>query len=158
MNLLAKIIATSFGAGYVPVAPGTAGTAVTIPLAWALADAPLWLFAVVAVVVTLIGVWAAGVADRVWGTHDCQKIVIDETAGYLVTMLPVDKHHCPALLCGFVAFRIYDQFKPFPARRFQDKLPGGWGVVLDDVAAGVWGAVTMIALDHFGALDALGRL
>jgi phosphatidylglycerophosphatase A len=157
-NFWAKAIATSFGAGFVPIAPGTAGTAVTIPLAWALADAPLWAYIIVTIFVTLVGVWAAHHADILWGTHDCQKIVIDETAGYLVTMLPVDKHHWPALLCGFVAFRIYDQFKPFPARRFQDKLPGGWGVVLDDVAAGVWGAVTMILLDHFGALDRLAGL
>ena len=155
---LGKAIATSFGAGFVPYIPGHCGTLVGVPIALALASAPLWLYLVATAAITLIGIWGADVTDKAWHTHDCQKIVIDETAGFLVTMIPVDKHHWWTIVPGFLAFRLYDQFKPFPARRFQDQLPGGWGVVLDDVAAGVWGAVTMLLLDHFGALDALGRL
>jgi phosphatidylglycerophosphatase A len=155
---VAKVIATAGGAGYSPIAPGTCGTAVTIPLAWALADLPLWAFVAITVAVTLIGVLAAHHADRAWGTHDAQKIVIDETAGYLVTMIPVDKHHWGPLVVGFVVFRFFDIVKPPPVRWLDENLPGGWGVVLDDIAAGVMGAIVMAALAYFGAFDALAGL
>jgi phosphatidylglycerophosphatase A len=155
---LAKAIATAGGAGYSPVAPGTCGTAVAVPLAYVMAGLPLWQYAAIVAVVTAIAIWAAGRADRAWQTHDSQRIVIDEVAGYLVTMALVDRAHWPALACGFIAFRFFDIVKPPPVRWLDEHLPGGTGVVLDDVAAGVMGLVTMIALDHFGALRALGDL
>jgi phosphatidylglycerophosphatase A len=158
MNAIAKFIATAGGAGYSPIAPGTCGTAVAVPLVWALAALPVWQFALITAAVTLIGIWAADRADRAWGTHDCQKIVIDEVAGYMVTMLLVDRAHWPGLACGFVAFRFFDIVKPPPVGWLDEHLPGGWGVVLDDIAAGVMGMVTMIALDHFGALRWLAGL
>ena len=151
MAAIAKAIATAFGAGYVPIAPGTAGTAVTIPLAWALRGLPLWQYAIVTIAITAIAIWAADRADRAWGTHDCQKIVIDEVAGYLVTMALVDRGHWAPLVVGFVVFRILDSVKPPPVRWLERRLPGGWGVVLDDVGAGCQGMVIMIALAHFGA-------
>lgn len=156
--ILAKLIATSFGAGYSPIAPGSCGTAVTVPLVWALADLPTWQFVTVTIGVTLIGILAAHHADRAWNTHDCQKIVIDETAGYMVTMIPVDRHHWGPLLAGFIAFRFFDIVKPPPVRWLDENLPGGWGVVLDDIAAGVMGAIVMGAAAYFGAFDALARL
>lgn len=155
---LAKVIATAFGAGYSPIAPGTCGTAVTIPLVWALADLPIWQFVLVTVAVTLIGVVAAHHADRAWGTEDCQKIVIDETAGYMVTMIPVDRSHWGPLVVGFIAFRFFDIVKPPPVKWLDENLPGGWGVVLDDVAAGVMGAIVMVLASYFGVFDALARL
>jgi phosphatidylglycerophosphatase A len=158
VNGFAKFIATAFGAGYVPVAPGTAGTAVAVPIAWLVAGLPVWQFILFAIVVTGIAIWAADAADRAWGTHDCQKIVIDEVAGYLVTMIPADRHSWPALLVAFVLFRILDSTKPWPVRWLERRLPGGWGVVLDDVGAGVQGAVIMYLLGHFGVLAALARL
>src|SRR5450755_2355439 len=97
VNTFAKLLATSLGAGYVPKMPGHCGTAMAVPIAWALSDAPLWQFAAVTAVIIAVGIWAAGRADIAWGTHDNQKIVIDETAGYLVTLLPVDRHGWPAL-------------------------------------------------------------
>lgn len=158
MNSFAKFIATAFGAGYMPVAPGTAGTAVAVPIAWLCAPLSWWQFALVTIAVTLIAVWAADRADRAWGTHDCQKIVIDEVAGYLTTMVLVDRGHWAPLVVGFVVFRIYDSVKPPPVRWFEDHLPGGWGVVLDDSAAGVLGMVTMVAFDHFGLFRWLAGL
>lgn len=151
VDRLAKAIATALGAGYVPIAPGTAGTAVTIPLAWVCRSLPLWQYGVVCVAITAIAIWAADRADRAWGTHDCQKIVVDEVAGYMVTMALVDRAHWIPLLAGFVVFRILDSVKPPPVRLLEDKLPGGWGVVLDDVGAGIQGMVIMVALAHFGA-------
>lgn len=153
-----KLVATVFGVGYSPVAPGTCGTAVTIPLVWVLADLPDWQFAIVALAVTALGIAAAHVADRAWGTEDNQQIVIDEVAGYLITMIPVDRHGWAPLAVGFVVFRALDMIKPQPVRWLDDNLPGGWGVVLDDAAAGVIGAALLWGLARAGALAALGGL
>ncbi len=158
MNALAKLIATALGAGYSPVAPGTCGTAVAVPLTWALASLPIWQWCIVAIVVTGVGIAAAHRADLAWGSHDSQRIVIDEVAGYLITMLPVDRGTWPTLAAGFVLFRFFDIVKPPPVRWLDENLPGGWGVVLDDVAAGVMAAVVMGLLAHFGAFEALAGL
>lgn len=158
MNSLAKAIATALGAGYSPIAPGTCGTAVAVPLAWLLAGLPLWQFSVITLAVTLVGVWAAATADRAWGTHDSGRIVIDEVAGYLVTMALVDRTNWIVLGIGFVVFRFFDIVKPPPVRWLDENLPGGWGVVLDDIAAGVMGAAVMWALAHFGAFAYLAGL
>jgi phosphatidylglycerophosphatase A len=158
VNALAKLTATALGAGYSPVAPGTCGTAVAVPIAWALAGWTWWQFTIVALAITLIGVAAAHRADQAWGTEDNQKIVIDEVAGYLVTMIPVDRHGWAPLACGFVAFRFFDIVKPPPVRWLDEHLPGGWGVVMDDIAAGVMGAIVMAVLAHFGVFTTLASL
>lgn len=148
---LARAVASAFGAGYSPVAPGTCGTAVAVPLAWACRDLDTLSFVAVVVGVTVIGIIAAQLADRAWGTHDSGRIVIDEVAGYLVTMAPVDRGSWRALLIGFVVFRALDILKPPPVRWIDEKVPGGAGVVLDDVAAGVIGAAIMLGLHAAGA-------
>ncbi|MDX2087749.1 MAG: phosphatidylglycerophosphatase A [Kofleriaceae bacterium] len=158
MNTVAKALATAFGAGYSPIGPGTCGTAVTVPMAWALAGLPLWQYVLVLMGVTGVAVWAAARADHAWGTHDSGRIVIDEVAGYLVTMTLVDRGHWIPLVVGFVVFRAFDIIKPPPVRWLDQNLPGGWGVVLDDVAAGVMGLFVMWGLDHFGALAYLAGL
>jgi phosphatidylglycerophosphatase A len=158
LNGLSKAIATALGAGYSPIAPGTCGTAVTVPLALALAGLSVWQYALVVLAVTGVGVWAAGRADRAWGTEDSGRIVIDEVAGYLATMTLVARGHWAPLVVGFVVFRFLDIVKPPPIRWIDENLSGGWGVVLDDVAAGVVGMGIMVALDRFGALDALAGL
>ena len=152
MNSLAKALATALGAGYSPIAPGTCGTIVAIPLAWALAPLLLWQFLIVTGAITALAIWAAHRADIAWGTHDSGRIVIDEVAGYLVTVAFVPRTSVAALGIGFVLFRALDIIKPPPVRWLDQNLPGGWGVVLDDVAAGVMGAAIMVALQHFGAL------
>jgi phosphatidylglycerophosphatase A len=138
LSSLAKAIATALGAGYSPIAPGTCGTAVTVPLALALAPLPLWQYLIVLVAVTLVGIWAAGRADRAWGTHDSGRIVVDEVAGYLTTMALVDRGHWIPLVVGFVVFRVLDIVKPPPIRWLDRNVPGGFGVVIDDVAALAW--------------------
>jgi len=158
LNSLSKAIATALGAGYSPIAPGTCGTAVTVPLAFALAALPLWQYVVILIAITAIGIWAADRADRAWGTHDSGRIVIDEVAGYLTTMALVDRGHWIPLIVGFIVFRLLDITKPPPIRWLDRNIPGGFGVVLDDVAAGVLGMVIMLALDRFGALAHLAAL
>jgi phosphatidylglycerophosphatase A len=152
LNSLSKAIATALGAGYSPIAPGTCGTAVTVPLAFALAALPVWQYSLVLALVIAAGIWAADRADQAWGTHDAQRIVIDEVAGYLITMTFVARDRLVPLLVGFVVFRVFDIVKPPPIRWLDQHVEGGFGVMIDDVAAGVLGMVTMIALDRFGAL------
>jgi phosphatidylglycerophosphatase A len=145
-----KILATGFGAGLSPVAPGTAGTLVGIlicllcyPLAW-----PLRLLFVVAI--SAVSIYVAGKAETLYGKTDDQRIVIDEIAGLQVTMLPVaitGLHLCIA----FVLFRIFDIWKPFPLDHFQ-KFPGGWGVVADDLGAGVYAGLILLLLTLTGVL------
>ncbi len=155
LSWLARAIATAGGAGYSPIAPGTCGTLVTVPLAYALAPLGLPAYLAVVVAITLVGIGAAELADRAWGTHDSGRIVIDETAGYLVTMAAAPRDAWAPLLIGFVAFRAFDIIKPPPVRWLDRNLPGGVGVVLDDIAAGVMGAVVMLGLGYAGVWQAL---
>lgn len=157
MNSLAKVVATALGAGYSPIAPGTCGTIMAIPLAWVLAPLLVWQFLIVTAAITALGIWAAHRADIAWGTHDSGRIVIDEVAGYLVTVAFVPRTSVAALGIGFVLFRALDIIKPPPVRWLDQNLPGGWGVVLDDVAAGIMGAAIMVGLQHWGVLAWVDR-
>ncbi len=132
--------------GYAPWAPGTAGTLGAIPLFFALRDLPLWLYALTVVALVALGSFAADVAGRYWKVADASPIVIDEVAGYLVTMAFVPFSPVPALL-GFALFRVFDVLKPWPASAF-DRVKNGFGVVMDDVAAGVfaWASLQLLAL------------
>ena len=140
---VARAIATGFGAGFAPVAPGTFGTLVAVPIAWALSGLSLPAYLAVTAGVTLLAIGCARVADDSWGTHDTGRIVVDEIAGYLTTMALVPRDHPLALAAGFVLFRILDITKPPPARWIDRRLPGGAGVVLDDVTVGVYGAALL---------------
>jgi len=144
--LLALTWSSFFGAGYFPVAPGTAGTAAAIPLWWALTHVPLWAYLPITALVTLTGIAAADRAGRYYGVADSGHIVIDEVAGYLVTMAFLPRSVFAAL-AGFLFFRACDVLKPPPARFF-DRDPrwkNGAGVVLDDLFAGVWAWVLTAA-------------
>ena len=132
--------------GYSPVAPGTVGTAGAIPLYWALSRvSPAWQLAAIGALLVL-AIVAAGRAGRYWQVADASPIVIDEVAGYLVTMALVP-FSWPAALLGFALFRLFDVLKPWPASAF-DRVKNGFGVVMDDVAAGVyaWACLQLLAL------------
>lgn len=145
VSAVAWTLATWFGCGRVPKAPGTAGTVGAIPLYLLLARAGQAGVGLAAIVSTFVGVWAASVVARQLASKDPQVVVIDEVAGFLVTMVPVHAVSWQAVVSGFVLFRVLDSLKPWPIRR-AEKLPGGWGIVLDDVVAGVFGAAAMIGL------------
>lgn len=152
--LIATLVATVFGAGFAPVAPGTAGTLVAVPLAWALGRLGWPALALGAAVVTAAGTWAAGVYLRATGIEDDQHIVIDEVAGYLVTMLPLPP--TPGwLLAGFILFRILDTWKPPPIRAIDERVGGGWGVMADDLLAGVYGAALLLLAGRIGTWTGL---
>jgi len=141
MNRLAVLLATSLGAGYFPVAPGTAGSAVgvVIYLLTRHRSAPeqIGLLAVISVV----GIWAASVAARHFGRDDPGPVVIDEVAGQLLTLLLTGVGGGGAIV-GFFLFRVLDIFKPWPARQFES-LHGGLGIMADDLMVAVYGNLLM---------------
>jgi phosphatidylglycerophosphatase A len=141
MTRLGVILATAGGAGYAPFAPGTVGSAVGLvvyALTWRWPAS--WQIALVAVI-SIVGVWASDVAARHFGRPDPGPIVIDEVAGQLLTLLLTGAGWLGAL-GGFFLFRALDIVKPWPARQFES-LPGGWGVMADDLMAALYGLLLM---------------
>jgi phosphatidylglycerophosphatase A len=122
--------------GLSPVAPGTVGTLGAVPLAWAVSRLDALATGAFLLAFLALSVAAASRAGRHWGVVDASQIVIDEVIGYLVTMAFVP-FSWPAAALGFVLFRACDILKPWPASAL-DRVKSGLGVVLDDVAAGVW--------------------
>lgn len=145
MNLFIKILATWGGSGYSPFASGTAGTLAAIPFYLVVAQLPLPLYLLTLVAFIFLACWVSGKAEVVFGEQDSGKIVIDEVAGFLVTMIaiPCDWRFIGA---GFLLFRLFDIVKPPPARWFDQKLKNGYGVVLDDVAAGAYAWLCLLLL------------
>jgi phosphatidylglycerophosphatase A len=146
----AHILAVWFGCGHLPVMPGTWGTLGAIPLYLLVRPLGTGAVAAAALAVTLVGLWAAGDVERRLAKKDPQIVCIDEVAGVLVTWLAAPPTWL-GLVAGFVVFRVLDQLKPWPARA-AERLGGGAGVMLDDVAAGIWGAALL------GGVRALGWL
>jgi len=145
VNRLALLIATFGYVGFFPIAPGTAGSFAALVL-YALVrwiDLPAVELAAI-VAVFAVGVWAATRSEVLLGGTDPGPIVIDEVLGMLMTLawLPLS---LTGVVVGFLLFRIYDVIKPYPARRCEDA-PGGWGVMLDDAMAGIYGQVTLRVL------------
>jgi phosphatidylglycerophosphatase A len=134
LNKTALMLASGFGSGYSPVAPGTAGSLLALVIWW-LAPPWWWLRASLLLISLILGIWAATKAEKFWG-HDNGKIVIDEIAGMWLSLLFLPKS-IPIYLMAFLLFRAMDIIKPLGARQIQ-KLPGGWGVVADDVLAGIY--------------------
>jgi phosphatidylglycerophosphatase A len=147
---LAYLLAIWFGCGRVAKMPGTAGTLGALPLYLLLGRGGPWLVAVGALAVTLVGVWAATQVVRATGLADPQIVCIDEVAGVLVTLVAAP-YTWQGVLAGVVLFRVCDQGKPWPARR-AERLREGWGVVMDDVCAGLWAAAGLLVLRAAGWL------
>lgn len=147
MKSLGVGIATVGGVGWFPIAPGTAGSAVGVGIylltrTWSpMAQVALLLG------ITLVGFWAAGVAETALKKEDPGPVVIDEVAGQLVTLLLTGVGWSGAIV-GFFLFRLLDILKPFPARNFE-RLHGGLGIMADDLMAGLYGLGVMMVLVHF---------
>jgi phosphatidylglycerophosphatase A len=128
--------------GYLPLAPGTFGTLWGIPLAFWLAGYTLGFQISFIVCATVISVYLADRAEKIWVRKDPSRVVIDEIMGYLVTMVGLPFSWKTAM-AGFFIFRFMDILKPFPIRNIDRSLPGGWGIVLDDVLAGVYSQILL---------------
>jgi phosphatidylglycerophosphatase A len=153
LDYAAIFVATGMGAGFLPRAPGTAGALVGVALYLALEGLHAGAYFPHAIVVSLVvGTWAAGHVEAFWG-HDAQRIVIDEVAGQLIVFaLAAGRYRLSVIgvIAGFVLFRIFDIWKPFPLRRLE-KLKGGFGVMADDVGAGIYALIVLtIVLKYFG--------
>ena len=130
---LVTAVATAGGVGYLPRAPGTWGSLLGMGLYLPLSLLPLLLYGAGLVLLIALGIWTAGEAEKFLGRKDASPSVIDEVAGILVTYfaLPVAVWQ---VVAGFVLFRLFDVVKPIPQL---ERLPGGWGVMLDDLFAGL---------------------
>jgi phosphatidylglycerophosphatase A len=136
LDALAKVIATAFGSGYSPWAPGTAGSLVGLALFVPLASRAWPVQLAAAAAVTLVGALAGGRLATLVGKKDPGLVVVDEVAGQWITLIGLPLTPVVALV-GFLLFRAMDIVKPWPARDLE-RLPGGWGIMLDDVAAGLY--------------------
>lgn len=148
---VAHAIAVWFGCGLSPVAPGTVGSIGALPVYFAVRGGGPFAVAAAALFVTLVGVWASDVTAKRSRVKDPQLIVVDEAAGTLIALAAA-----PGSLAGIAVavalFRLFDITKPFPARRME-RLPGGWGIVLDDVVAGLQAAAVVGVLRSCGVLS-----
>lgn len=145
-----RFLASGFGAGRVPVAPGTAGTLAAVPFAWAFAHLPPTLHLLLLAASLPAAAAICGRAARLDGRADPGWIVLDEMLGFWVAVALLPPR--PATLAaGFVLFRLFDIVKPPPAGWLDRNLKGGWGILLDDVAAGLWTRLVLGALPWFSA-------
>lgn len=153
MSTPEHFIAFGFGAGLAPKGPGTVGTLVGLPFWFVLMWLPPWAFGLALLALFLFGCWICGESARLLGVHDYGGIVFDEIVGFLITCLPL----LPALglippgplpmalglLAAFAVFRVFDILKPWPIRAFDRSVHGGFGIMLDDVLAGVFSAAVL---------------
>ena len=147
-------VGTFLGAGYSPLGPGTVGSALTVLIAVALGPVSNGLLLLAAAALLYApACWAAGVCEQVFAQKDPGRVVIDEVVGQTITLAAVPAQLTwggwKYWLAGLIIFRVFDIAKPFPIRRLE-RLPGGFGVVTDDVAAGVYGYAVLKAAQFLG--------
>ena len=135
-STLAIAIATTAGSGFFPVAPGTVGSLIALVALWLLPEFPWPILAASTVVCFFIGVWSASECEKLWNRHDPGQVNWDEVVGMMVALIGLPNHWI-VYLSAFFLFRFFDIIKPQPANASQ-KLPGGWGVMSDDVIAGIY--------------------
>jgi phosphatidylglycerophosphatase A len=141
---LAFVLATGFGSGYSPIAPGTAGSAVGLLFVWGMSYLGLAGQLGAVLVVSVLSIIAADIVARSTGLKDPGLIVADEIAGMMLTMVAIPLT-ATSLVLGFVLFRVMDVVKPPPARQFE-KFKGGIGIVADDLMAGVYAHLALRGL------------
>jgi phosphatidylglycerophosphatase A len=135
-------LAFGFGSGLAPFAPGTAGTLAVIPIYLLMQPLNLLQYGVLLGLICVIGIWICGESSRRLGVHDHGGIVWDEFAGYLITMFAVP-FAWQWIIIGFLLFRLFDIWKPWPIRYIDKQLTGGLGIMLDDILAGIFAAICL---------------
>ena len=149
------ILSTGFGAGFVPIAPGTAGALVALALWWAgykflPVDVLFWVTLITTIAVTVVGAWTSNIMEKYWG-EDPRTVVIDEFIGIWIPALvaPCGENTWLLAILGFVAFRIIVIFKPLGCRGVDQNVKGGWGVMLDDALAGFYSLIICLIVKQF---------
>ena len=150
MTTPVHLLAFGFGSGCAPVAPGTFGTVLGIPLFLAMMWLPPGPYLVLTLVLFVLGCWLCGESSRLLGVHDSPGIVFDEIVGYAVTAWPLlpalGQSSWPlwaGLSAAFVLFRIFDVLKPWPIRWLDQQVHGGFGIMVDDLLAGIMAAACL---------------
>ncbi len=149
------ILSTGFGAGFVPIAPGTAGALVALALWWAgykflPVDVLFWVTLITTIAVTVVGAWTSNIMEKYWG-EDPRTVVIDEFIGIWIPALvaPCGENTWLLAILGFVAFRIIDIFKPLGCRWGDKNVKCVWGVMLDDALAGFYSLIICLIVKQF---------
>jgi phosphatidylglycerophosphatase A len=146
LDYLALAIST-WGVGFLPIAPGTFGSLVGIGVFLLLGSLVPQVVGIVAI--TWAGIWAASRTERILRLKDPGKVVVDEVSGQMISLLPLSLLPSPGrsgIIVSFILFRLFDIFKPYPARRFE-RLRGGLGIMADDLVAGVYAALVLFLLN-----------
>lgn len=148
-NQFIKFYATGAYSGLFPIAPGTVGTLFAVLLFYFM-PSNIYLYILITLIVIVTGTWASTLAERdIFKTKDSSEIVIDEIAGYFVTMLFFNASDgWLTILIGFVLFRIFDIAKPYPINKLQ-KLKGGVGIMADDLLAGLISNILLHIIHHY---------
>lgn len=148
LSTLSVLTATWFGAGYLPKAPGTWGSLAALPFAWFIVQYyGAWPLVALSTILFFIGIWAANGYMAKTGTHDPGPVVVDEVVGQwlVLSVLPLDFGWYVA---GFAAFRIFDIFKPWPIKWMDRRVEGGFGVMIDDVGAAIYGICLVLGAQY----------
>ena len=146
---LPVLVATFFGAGLSPVAPGTVGSLAALPLAFALLHKDIVVATLIVIGLYFLGLWSANHLERVLGQHDAQVIVIDEVVGVCVSALLLSWWFLGAadpyllMLLSFLSFRLFDVLKPWPIGWVDRAVGGGFGVMIDDLVAALMGVLAV---------------
>jgi phosphatidylglycerophosphatase A len=147
----ANLISTWFGCGYAPLAPGTAGSLAALAIAWLLVRyagwQPIW-FGLLVVAATAPAIWAAGVTARDQQQKDPQLVVVDEVLGQWLALAGARALNFKSWIGALILFRLFDIWKPVPVRQLE-KLPGGTGIVADDLMAGIYAALVLFMAGCF---------
>ncbi|GHT61803.1 phosphatidylglycerophosphatase A [Bacteroidia bacterium] len=147
--LFHKIIATGFGSGYCPIAPGTAGAILATIIWWGLslffpAQPLLLTTGLLIIAFTILGIWSSGVMETIWG-EDPSRVVVDEMVGVWIPLLLVSDGNIYYGLAALALFRLFDIFKPLGIRKMEN-FKGGIGIMLDDILAGIYSLITLYGL------------
>ena len=153
---IAYAVATGLGAGFVPIAPGTAGALEGVGICLAIqafqpGPSALIAFAIVTIALLMAGTWASNRVCQITGLEDAHSIVMDEVSGQMIALAPLmflPQISIRGLVAGFVLFRLFDIFKPYPIRNLE-RLHGGFGVMADDALAGVYAAALLAIGAYF---------
>ena len=143
---IVKFLASGFYAGYSPLVPGTAGSLVGVLAYLLLQNLSNAAYITIVILIAISGIYISGKAEDIYQVKDSRHIVIDEIAGMLITFIFLPNKGINFLLAGFVSFRIFDILKPFPIGLIDRRLEGGWGIMLDDVLAGVYANLLVMVL------------
>jgi len=141
-------LATGFFVGTVPFAPGTFGSIIGLPVCFLISRLNIYLSVIWTLLFIIFAIWVAAAALKILKKEDPAEIVIDEIAGLIVTFVGLP-FTLKTAIAGFIIFRAFDIFKPFPIRTLEEKVAGGPGVVLDDVMAGIYGNIVLRLVIYF---------